>query len=80
FLCHVLTKKMDPGLRRGDAQGFCLLFCLVLRGLWFVVRGSWFDKLTMKAQDEARFLIVRPQFVMLGQPVGVRTKPPSIHL
>ncbi|VAW17444.1 hypothetical protein MNBD_ALPHA12-749 [hydrothermal vent metagenome] len=32
-----------------------------------------------QAQDEARFLIVSPQFVMLGQPFGVRTKPPSIH-
>ncbi|VAW22501.1 hypothetical protein MNBD_ALPHA12-2171 [hydrothermal vent metagenome] len=33
-----------------------------------------------QAQDEARYLIPRTQLVMLGQPFGVRTKPPSIHL
>ncbi|VAW15640.1 hypothetical protein MNBD_ALPHA12-516 [hydrothermal vent metagenome] len=35
---------------------------------------------TTKAQSEARHLIPRIQFVMLGQPFGVRTKPPIIHL
>ncbi|VAW16235.1 hypothetical protein MNBD_ALPHA12-995 [hydrothermal vent metagenome] len=48
--------------------------------IFYLPCPSWFDKLTMKDQDEARYLISRTQFVMLGQPFGVRTNPPSIHL